>query len=79
MISMMINKRGFTLVELLIVIALISILSVAVLATINPIEQANKAKGGKLKIREIKRTIAKILTIKQEKVKQRTEASKRNE
>ena len=28
---------------------------------------------------EIKRTIAKILTIKQEKVKQRTEASKRNE
>jgi len=40
-----INKmKGFTLVELLIVIALISILSVAVLATINPIEQSNKAK-----------------------------------
>lgn len=38
------RKTGFTLVELLIVIALISILSVAVLATINPIEQANKAK-----------------------------------
>lgn len=39
------NKlKGFTLVELLIVIALIAILSVAVLATINPIEQANKAK-----------------------------------
>lgn len=37
-------KSGFTLVELLIVIALIAILSVAVLATINPIEQANKAK-----------------------------------
>lgn len=37
-------KKGFTLVELLIVIALIAILSVAVLATINPIEQANKAK-----------------------------------
>lgn len=36
-------QKGFTLVELLIVIALISILSVAVLATINPIEQANKA------------------------------------
>jgi prepilin-type N-terminal cleavage/methylation domain-containing protein len=35
---------GFTLVELLIVIALIAILSVAVLATINPIEQSNKAK-----------------------------------
>lgn len=40
---MKINKNGFTLVELLIVIALIAILSVAVLATINPIEQANKA------------------------------------
>ncbi|MBP6989196.1 type II secretion system protein [Candidatus Shapirobacteria bacterium] len=37
-------KKGFTLVELLIVIALIAILSVAVLATINPIEQKNKAK-----------------------------------
>lgn len=36
--------EGFTLVELLIVIALIAILSVAVLATINPIEQANKAR-----------------------------------
>lgn len=38
------SARGFTLVELLIVIALIAILSVAVLATINPIEQANKAR-----------------------------------
>jgi len=38
------RSKGFTLVELLIVIALIAILSVAVLATINPIEQANKAK-----------------------------------
>jgi len=37
-------RKGFTLVELLIVIALIAILSVAVLATINPIEQSNKAK-----------------------------------
>ncbi len=39
-----IKNNGFTLVELLIVIALIAILSVAVLATINPIEQSNKAK-----------------------------------
>ncbi len=38
------RQKGFTLVELLIVIALIAILSVAVLATINPIEQSNKAK-----------------------------------
>ena len=40
---------GFTLVELLIVIALIGILSVAVLATINPIEQSNKARDAKFK------------------------------
>lgn len=40
----MFRSKGFTLVELLIVIALIAILSVAVLATINPIEQSNKAK-----------------------------------
>lgn len=36
-------ESGFTLVELLIVIALIAILSVGVLATINPVEQRNKA------------------------------------
>jgi type II secretory pathway pseudopilin PulG len=36
-------------VELLIVIALIAILSVAVLATINPIEQSNKARDAKFK------------------------------
>ncbi len=40
---------GFTLVELLIVIALIGILSVAVLATINPIEQTAKARDAKFK------------------------------
>lgn len=44
MIDKIKNMKGFTLVELLIVIALIAILSVAVLATINPIEQSNKAK-----------------------------------
>lgn len=43
------NLNGFTLVELLIVIALIAILSVAVLATINPIEQINKARDAKFK------------------------------
>jgi len=41
--------KGFTLVELLIVIALIAILSVAVLSTINPIEQSNKARDAKFK------------------------------
>ena len=41
-------QAGFTLVELLIVIALIAILSVAVLATINPIEQANKARDSRV-------------------------------
>ncbi len=43
-----IGLKGFTLVELLIVIALIAILSVAVLATINPIEQTNKARDSKM-------------------------------
>lgn len=43
------KNKGFTLVELLIVIALIAILSVAVLATINPIEQSNKARDAKFK------------------------------
>ena len=42
--SKIMKVNAFTLVELLIVIALIAILSVAVLATINPIEQSNKAK-----------------------------------
>jgi prepilin-type N-terminal cleavage/methylation domain-containing protein len=44
-----IMHKGFTLVELLIVIALIAILSVAVLSTINPIEQTNKARDSKFK------------------------------
>ena len=41
-------QKGFTLVELLIVIALIAILSVAVLSTINPIEQSNKARDSRV-------------------------------
>lgn len=42
------NLKGFTLVELLIVIALIAILSVAILATLNPIEQINKARDSRV-------------------------------
>ena len=42
-------RKAFTLVELLIVITLIAILSVAVLATINPIEQTNKARDSQFK------------------------------
>ncbi len=42
-------KKAFTLVELLIVITLIAILSVAVLATLNPIEQTNKARDANFK------------------------------
>ena len=37
-------KKGFTLIELLIVIALIGVLAVALLSTINPVEQTRKAK-----------------------------------
>lgn len=40
----LIRKAGFTLVELLIVIALIGVLAVAVLAAINPLEQLNRAR-----------------------------------
>ena len=38
------KSKGFTLVELLIVIALIGVLAVAVLAAINPLEQLNRAR-----------------------------------
>lgn len=37
-------NRGFTMIELLIVIAVLGILAVAVLAAINPIEQINRGK-----------------------------------
>jgi len=37
-------SRGFTMIELLIVIAVLGILAVAVLATVNPIEQINRGR-----------------------------------
>ena len=40
----LISKLGFTMIELLIVIAVIGILAVAVLAAINPIEQINRGR-----------------------------------
>ncbi len=39
-----VQKLGFTMIELLIVIAVLGILAVAVLAAINPIEQINRGK-----------------------------------
>src|SRR5688572_21601084 len=37
-------QAGFTMIELLVVIAVIGVLSVAVLSSINPIEQINKGR-----------------------------------
>jgi prepilin-type N-terminal cleavage/methylation domain-containing protein len=41
--------KGFTLVELLIVIALLGVLAAAVLAAINPLEQANRARDTRVR------------------------------
>lgn len=41
--------KGFTLVELLIVIALLGAIAIAVIAAINPIEQANRARDTRFK------------------------------
>ncbi|NCN87583.1 MAG: type II secretion system protein [Candidatus Pacebacteria bacterium] len=38
------NQQGFTMIELLVVISVIGILAVAVLSSINPIEQINKGR-----------------------------------
>ena len=38
------HQRGFTMIELLVVIAVIGVLAVAVLSSINPIEQINKGR-----------------------------------
>jgi prepilin-type N-terminal cleavage/methylation domain-containing protein len=43
------STKGFTLVELLIVIALLGILATAVLAAINPLEQANRARDTRMR------------------------------
>lgn len=46
---MKITKKGFTLVELLIVIGLLGAIALIVIAAINPIEQANRARDTRLK------------------------------
>lgn len=43
------NFKGFTLVELLIVIAILGIIALIVIAAINPIEQANRARDTGMK------------------------------
>ena len=48
-LKLKITRRGFTMIELLIVIAVLGILAVAVLSALNPIEQINRSKdtGGR--------------------------------
>ncbi|OGH07960.1 MAG: hypothetical protein A2W22_06860 [Candidatus Levybacteria bacterium RBG_16_35_11] len=45
----MINKKGFTLLELIIVIAVIAIISTVVMTAVNPIAQFQKANDGRIK------------------------------
>jgi prepilin-type N-terminal cleavage/methylation domain-containing protein len=47
---MRINKRGYTLVELLIVMAIVAILAVALLAAIDPIEQLKRARDSRTRV-----------------------------
>lgn len=42
-------KKGFTLIELLVVLGILGILAAALLATINPVEQLNKATDTSMK------------------------------
>jgi|EPASupsiteSAE347_1022098.scaffolds.fasta_scaffold03580_5 prepilin-type N-terminal cleavage/methylation domain-containing protein len=46
---MRITKKGFTLVELLIVISLLGAIALIVISAINPIEQANRARDTRFK------------------------------
>jgi prepilin-type N-terminal cleavage/methylation domain-containing protein len=45
----LVNRKGFTLVELLIVIGLLGAIALIVISAINPIEQANRARDTKYK------------------------------
>ena len=40
-------KKGFTLIELIVVVAVVGVLAVAIVAGINPIEQINRARDTK--------------------------------
>src|SRR5450830_1024428 len=43
------SKKGFTLIELLVVIGILGILAAALVATIDPVEQLNKATDANVK------------------------------
>ncbi len=48
-LGQLVGSRGFTLIELLIVIGILGILAAALIATINPFEQLNKASDTNVK------------------------------